>query len=115
VDTARLDGLTVSLTGGLPQSQPHQVLPRSAVIRDPARVRAVAAALCQLPSVPDTPVPCPADFGGSYRLTFAASGQVFGPVTVATSGCRTVTGLGQARRSTSAFWSLLGTELAASR
>ena len=109
--TAHLDRMVVSLSGAAPPGQFHAVLPGGVTIRDAAKVRAVAAALCGLPAMPSGPVHCPADLGGGYRLTFAAAGQSFPPVMVRATGCRSVSGLGPARRATAAFWALLREEL----
>ena len=81
-------------------------------MREPLSVRHLATALCGLPRAPRGPVSCPADFGGSFRLAFAAGGRPFPPVTVQVSGCRVVTGLGPARTGRSAaFWRTLGKDL----
>jgi hypothetical protein len=42
-------------------------------------------------------VNCPADFGGAFRLEFAAGRRGFSPVSVQGSGCRIVTGVGPSR------------------
>ncbi len=110
--TTRLDRLVVSLSAGVESpGHPGAVLPGGITIRDPAKVRAVAAALCSLPAMPKAPMPCPADLGGSYRLTFSAAGQGFPVITARSTGCRSVSGLGPARRATAAFWALLHKEL----
>jgi hypothetical protein len=106
-----LDTLVVSLTGVLERSRMPAVLPAGFTLRGPARVQAVAAALCALPAMPGGPVNCPADFGGTYRLVFAAAGQAYPPVLVKVSGCRTVSGLGPVRATSGAFWVLLAREL----
>jgi len=79
-----------------PAGHLREVLPRGVTITDPPQVRALAAALCTLPPMPPG-VQCPADFGGMFRLVFAAGGQSFRPVQIQTSGCRAVTGIGPAR------------------
>jgi hypothetical protein len=72
------------------------LLPGGITIRDAARVRALAAALCALP--PRQPgLHCEAATGGAFRLTFAAGNQGFRPVGIQLMGCRSVTGLGPAR------------------
>jgi hypothetical protein len=79
-----------------PAGHLREVHPRGVTITDPPQVRALAAALCTLPPMPPG-VQCPADFGGMFRLVFAAGGQSFRPVQIQTSGCRAVTGIGPAR------------------
>jgi hypothetical protein len=83
----------VAIPGG---SHIRALLPGGITIRDAARVRALAAALCALP--PRQPgLHCEAATGGAFRLTFAAGNQGFRPVGVQLTGCRSVTGLGPAR------------------
>jgi hypothetical protein len=84
------------VVASLPAGHLRELLPRGVTITDAPPVRALAAALCALPSMPPG-LQCPADFGGMYRLVFAAGGQSFRPVRIQTSGCRAVTGLGPAR------------------
>jgi hypothetical protein len=55
------------------------------------QVRALATALCALPPMASGRS-CPAAPGGSVRLVFAAGEQGFPPVSVQSSGCRSVTG-----------------------
>ncbi len=114
-NTAHLDRLVVSLAGALPQSHFQMALPRGITVRDPAKVRAVASALCGLPPMPHGAIACPADFGGGYRFAFWAGGRQFPPVAVRVTGCRSVSGLGPARQATRAFWNVLRTELGPSR
>jgi hypothetical protein len=83
----------VAIPGG---SHIRALLPGGITIRDPARVRALAAALCALPPMPPG-LHCEAATRGAFRLTFAAGDQGFQPVGVQMSGCRSVTGLGPAR------------------
>lgn len=110
-DAASLNRLVVRLSGGLPNSHLHEVIPAGVTISDPARVRSVAAGLCGLPRMPAGVYHCPADFGGGYRLTFSAPGRTFPPVLVQATGCRSVTGLGPVRVAGASFWALLRKEL----
>ena len=73
------------------------------------QARAVARAVCALPRMPRGVVACPADWGVSYRLEFAASGRRFGVVTVQAGGCRRVSGAGPPRWAVQSpgFWSAL--------
>ena len=66
------------------------------IIKNPSDVRRLATMLCSLPRQPSL-MSCPADFGTGYRLAFATAQQGFPFVTVHTSGCRIVAGLGEAR------------------
>ena len=75
----------------------REVLPAGFTDRDRATVRQLATLLCALPTVPPGRMACPNDMGISYRLYFAAGARGFHEVTVALTGCRTVTGLGPPR------------------
>jgi hypothetical protein len=111
-DLPNLTRVTVSRTTSLHVLEPAMVLPRGITVRKPHQVRGLAAALCGLPKMPRGPVSCPAQFGGSLRLAFAAGGRPFRPVVVQMSGCRVVNGLGPARTVPSAaFWHTLGKDL----
>lgn len=113
-NTANPDRLVVSLSSGIATSHVHQVLPAGLTISDPARVRAVATALCGLPTMAHTQVQCPADFGSAYRLAFFAAGRPFPLVVAKTTGCRSVSGLGPAKATSGSFWSLLRREIGTS-
>ena len=113
-NAAHLDRVVVTLHPGLPQSHLHQVMPRGITISDPARVRAIAAALCGLPAMTHTPVNCPMDTGGGYRLAFSAAGRTFPPVVIEATGCRSVSGLGPVRVTSGPFWTTLHKELGTS-
>jgi hypothetical protein len=111
-DIPRLTTVVASPAMTLRETQPGQLLPRSITVRQPLAVRGLATTLCGLPRAPRGPISCPAQFGGSLRLAFAAGGRRFPPVTILTSGCRVVTGLGPVRRVPSlAFWRTLGKDL----
>jgi hypothetical protein len=104
---AHLDRMVVSVNVGRGLSHLHELLPIGITIRDPARVQAVATALCGLPATAHTQVRCPADFGSGYRLVFSAAGQTFPPVVIRATGCRLVSGLGPVRTTSGSFWALL--------
>jgi len=55
-------------------------------------------------------IACPADFGITYKLTFAAGSRRFAPVTLDAAGCELVRGLGAARHITTSnvVWRRLG-------
>jgi hypothetical protein len=110
-DISHLDTLVVSLAGAPQRGHLPVALPAGITFRDPVRVQAVVAALCALPAVAPGAVSCPADFGGSYRLVFAAGQRAYAPALVRMAGCRTVSGLGPVRATTAAFWILLAREL----
>jgi hypothetical protein len=84
------------VVASLPAGHLRETLPRGITITDAPQVRALAAALCALPPMP-AGLQCPADFGGMFRLVFAAGARSFRPVRIQTSGCRAVTGIGPAR------------------
>ena len=60
----------------------------------------MARSLCALKPVAHMQLACPADFGISYKLTFAARTHLFTPVTLNAAGCEMVHGLGEVRRVT---------------
>lgn len=92
----------------------HFVFPRQVTVTDAATARAVARALCALPTMPPGVVSCPAQLlGTTYRLRFSADGRKLPAITVQATGCQTVTGLGPVRRVISGhFWTVLGSALA---
>jgi len=92
----RVDRVVVTRSSTMRPGSFHEILPRGILIRDAPRVRALAAALCALPPMPGG-LHCPADFGGVFRLLFAAGTRGFPPVGIQVSGCRIVTGVGHAR------------------
>jgi hypothetical protein len=81
----------------LPASHLAQTPPGGVTITDTPQVRALAAALCALPTMPPGVQQCPADFGGVSRLVFASEGREFQPVRIQLSGCRAVAGIGPTR------------------
>jgi len=100
VAAQKVDRVEVSLTSAMPASDFHKLLPSGITTRDAPQVRALAFALCALPPRPPG-LHCPVDFGGAFRLVFAAGRRGFQPVRIQVSGCRGVTGVGPARS-----WSL---------
>jgi hypothetical protein len=85
------------VVASLPASHLGQTPPRGITITDASQVRALAVALCALPSMPPGLQQCPADFGGVLRLVFAAGTRDFHPVQIQLSGCRAVAGIGTTR------------------
>ena len=111
-DVPNLTKVAVSRMTSLHVLEPTMVLLRETTVRKPHLVRGLATALCGLPKMPRGPVSCPAQFGGSLRIAFAAGGRPFRPVIVQVSGCRVVSGLGPARAAPSAaLWRTLGKDL----
>ena len=108
-NATHIDRLTVDRLNPLHQNF-RFVAPAQITVTDARQAQAVARALCTLPPMGHGIYNCPADWGIRYQLRFAARHQWFRPVTVAATGCRTVTGLGPARLVSGAFgfWSILG-------
>jgi hypothetical protein len=108
-------GIVRILEGGK-RAQPAGTLPPGIgsrpgtfrTVTNPGEVHSLARALCALPKMPRGPLPCPAQFPGSYQFYFTAAGLRLPVVVVQESGCRAVTGLGPVRRADPpAFWRLL--------
>jgi hypothetical protein len=106
---ASVTRLVVSRVSALPQNHLHFAFPAGTTVRSPARARAVAAAVCGLPAMPRGPMSCPADWGLSYRLSFAAGTRSFPVVTAAAGGCAAVSGAGPVRWTVRSpgFWTVL--------
>lgn len=101
--------LVVSRVSALPQNHLHFAFPAGVTVSSPARARAVAGVVCGLPAVPHGAMSCPADWGASYRLSFAAGSTSFPVVTAGAGGCGVVTGVGPARWTARVpgFWTVL--------
>jgi len=106
-DAAHVDRLAISRTSTNPG---HFTFPARVTVSAPRQARAVAHALCALPTMPSGTISCPADLGISYGLRFAAGGHRLPPVTVQATGCQRVSGLGRTRWTarSPAFWGVLG-------
>jgi hypothetical protein len=106
---AAVTRLVVSRVTALPQNHLHFAFPARVTVPSPARARAVAAMVCGLPAVPHGPMSCPAGWGVSYRLSFAAGSKSFPVVTAGAGGCGVVTGAGPARWTARVpgFWTVL--------
>ena len=106
---ATVTRLVVSRVSALPQNHLHFAFPAGITVSSPAQARAVAEAVCGLPAAPRGPMSCPADWGLSYRLSFAAGTRSFPVVMAAAGGCGTVTGAGPARWTVRSpgFWTAL--------
>ena len=81
----------------LTDTHAREILPRAATVTDPARVRALAAALCGLPRV-SPGQHCPGEPPGAVLLEFSAQGHTYARLLIHDSGCPSVTGLGAARQ-----------------
>jgi hypothetical protein len=101
--------LAVSRVNTLPRNHLHFVFPAGITVSRPERARAVAKMVCGLPPMAHGAMSCPADWGVSYRLTFAAGPETFPVVTAGAGGCGVVTGAGPARSTARVpgFWTVL--------
>ena len=115
-DPAAVTRLVVSRVSALPQNHLHFAFPAGITVSSPARSRAVAEAVCGLPIVPRVAVKCPADWGVSYRLSFAAGSRSFPVVTASAGGCGGVAGVGPVRSAdrSPGFWAVLAHALGVS-
>lgn len=106
---ASVTRLVVSRVSALPQNHLHFAFPAGVSVSSPAQARSVAEAVCGLPAMPRGPMSCPADWGLSYRLSFAAGTRSFPVVTAAVGGCAAVTGAGTVRWTVRSpgFWTVL--------
>lgn len=109
-NAGRVDRLVVKRVDDFPQNHPHFTFPAKITVRDPAKARSVALAVCALPAMPRAYMSCPVDFGIIYRLTFTAEGKNLPPVRADPGGCSEVRGIGQTRWAARApgFWRNLG-------
>ena len=81
----------------LTDAHAREILPGAATVTDPARVRALAAALCGLPRA-SPGQHCPGALPGAILLEFSAQGHAYARLLIHDSGCPSVTGLGAARQ-----------------
>jgi hypothetical protein len=109
---SEVDSLTVTRGGAGQASHFRFRFPRQIVVTRPQRARTVARAVCVLPRMPRGILACPADFGISYRLEFAAARRRLAVVTVDPGGCGRVAGAGPARwaEKSPGFWTVLRRE-----
>jgi len=82
-------------------------------VRDAARVRRLASAICSLPNFPSR-IHCPRDTTLRYIATFAGGA---GAITIDPFGCEAVTGLARARWAARSprFWTVLGDAIGISK
>jgi hypothetical protein len=107
---AQVDSLTVYRTSALPGNHPRFTFPATEKVSNAPGAQSVAQGLCALQPVSHMVMACPADFGITYKLTFAAGSHQFAPVTLNAAGCELVHGLGAARHITTSnvVWRRLG-------
>ena len=110
---SNMDRLVVTRTDSIPQDHFDFTFPSLVTVRNARVVRAAARALCALPKMPKSGLHCPADWGITYHLAFAAKGHDFPSVDVDATGCQGVRGLGQLRwvARSPEFWKVLGTAM----
>jgi hypothetical protein len=108
-DAATVTRLVVNRNHGFRVPELEPAFPIQVTVTDPAMVRAVARALCGLPDEPRGVYRCPALLlGTAYTLHFSVGGRPLPLVTIDSTGCETVTGVGPVRRATSReFWQVL--------
>ncbi|WP_201732388.1 hypothetical protein [Acidithrix sp. C25] len=107
---AALDRLTVRRSDAFPQNHMRFSFPTNVAVSNAILVRNVARALCALPKMPSGSINCPADFGITYRLAFFAGDREFPKVTIDSTGCASVKGIGAIRwvEQSPNFWHVLG-------
>ena len=106
---SEVNSLTVIRNDAIPRNHLGFRFPPRVTTGRPQQAQAVARAVCALPRMPRGTFACPADWGVSYRLEFAAAGRRFGVVTVNAGGCRPVSGAGPVRwlERSPGFWTVL--------
>lgn len=109
-DLGEVNHLVVRRTGVIAHPQERFAFPGIVTVTSAPAARAVATALCALPSQPAGITNCPADFGAGYQLRFAAGRHHFHVVKIQSTGCQIVSGAGKPRTITHspAFWGVLG-------
>lgn len=109
-DPSAAQRVVIARTPTINRIQPVHVEPaaQTTVTNGPA-VRALARALCALPTMTTGIINCPALLEGTYVLRFTTADRVIPEVTIEASGCKTVTGLGPARTVSKSpgFWPVL--------
>jgi Tfp pilus tip-associated adhesin PilY1 len=111
-NTASITRLKIMRYGVVRVPELQSSFPDQVTVTSPARARAVARALCALPSMPGGVFSCPDEVvGTTYLLTFAAGGRELSAVTIEATGCEVVSGVGPARWAATSpgFWRVLAT------
>jgi hypothetical protein len=109
-DPAAASQVVIARSPTVEQIRPgHVVQAAQSTVRDAARARALARALCALPKMPRGIINCPMMLEGRYTLWFTAAGRHLPAVLIQESGCQVVTGLGLPRtvRKSPRFWPVL--------
>jgi len=109
VAVSRVQIVRIASIAQLPAGK-GQPKPVKITVTNPARVRVLARAVCQLPLLPRGMFHCPIDVGGAYELIFSIGDRRLPLVQAAVSGCEMVTGAGPTRWAvrTPGFWTVLG-------
>lgn len=95
-DPSAAQNATVTHLGALHSYSPYGVS-QSGIIVGAAKTRWLARQLCGLPIMPQGRQDCPIEVPNEYQIVFTVAGRVLPVVTVRTTGCRQVTGLGPVR------------------
>jgi hypothetical protein len=95
----------------VPELEP--AFPNMVTVTNRALIRDVIRALCALPVTPPGAYHCPALLlGTAYTLRFSVGSRPLPLVTIESTGCQAVTGVGPGRRVTSeGFWRVLSAAL----
>jgi hypothetical protein len=110
--TSAVTGLVIVREGILRVPQVQTAFPHQVAVATAARAREVARALCALPRKPSGVIYCPALLSGTtYQLRFTADGRQLPAVTIESTGCEIVTGVGPDRWASTSpgFWRVLAT------
>jgi hypothetical protein len=108
--TATVTGLVITRNHMMRVPQAQASGPNQVGVATPAGARAVARALCGLPSLPHGVFNCPnLTVGSIYFLHFTADARRLPPVSIEATGCEVVTGVGSARWAAKSpgFWRTL--------
>jgi hypothetical protein len=110
-DAATVTRLEIVRNHGFKVPELEPAFPNLVTVTNPALVRDVARALCALPAAPKSGgvYHCPALLlGTAYTLRFSLGSRPLPLVTINSTGCETVTGVGPVRWVTSeGFWAVL--------
>jgi hypothetical protein len=110
--TATVTGLVITRNHVMRVPQLQAGFPNQVIVASPARARAAARAVCGLPSLPRGVFHCPnLTVGSTYLLRFTADGRQLPAVSIESTGCEVVTGVGLARWAAKSpgFWRALAT------
>lgn len=107
---ANLTHLVVRRTDASPQNHFRFSFPAMVTVNDVALVREAARSLSALPRMPSGVHSCPADWGITYHLSFSSNARTFPTISIAATGCQSVSGLVPVRwvAPSPEFWRILG-------